>query len=238
MSDNLDEIDPKHIAAVFDRPDDVDVLQGDLAQDLARRAVRVSGIIRRHLAGANGTPGLVAGDITSGQEISISEQVGSAALSYKLDTNGHAKAAAVVSRALRHLVDLLAMSTFCRQEAAGGRLRTEFTDPIARGVPLLTAVLVRCLAAWRTFTGDVGTLLFCGRQIAQRWWRDIFTRLARSWAFIPSCGYLGTMIPERMMTTVRPPETSAPKSPVGLLAVSENSLSSGLRSSLRDTMML
>ncbi|WP_157863274.1 hypothetical protein [Bradyrhizobium tropiciagri] len=46
MSDNLDEIDRKHIAAVFDRPDDVDVLQGDLAQDLARQAVRVGGIIR------------------------------------------------------------------------------------------------------------------------------------------------------------------------------------------------
>jgi hypothetical protein len=45
VSDNLDEIDPKHIAAAFDRPDDVDMLQGDSAQDLARRAVRVGGII-------------------------------------------------------------------------------------------------------------------------------------------------------------------------------------------------
>ncbi|OMI08590.1 hypothetical protein BSN85_17780 [Bradyrhizobium brasilense] len=192
------------------------MLQGDLAQDLARRAVRVGGIIRRYLTGALGTR-LVAGDITSGREISISEQVGSAALSYKLDTNGLAKAAAIAFRARPDLVDVLAMSTFCRQQATGGRLRAEFVDPIARDVPLLTAVLVRSLAAWRTFTSDVGRLLFCDRRIVQRWWRDISTRLARSWAFIPSCGYLGTMIPERLMTTVRPPDTSAPKSPVRLL---------------------
>ncbi|MGY3131328.1 hypothetical protein ACVWZM_002010 [Bradyrhizobium sp. USDA 4501] len=215
MSDNLDEIDPKHIAAAFDRPDDVDMLQGDSAQDLARRVVRVGGIIRRHLTGAHGTrPGRRGHCVTARNlDFRASRQ---RSFVYKLDTNGLARAAAIAFRALRDLVDLLAMSTFCRQQATG-RLRAEFVDPVARDVPLLTAVLVRCLAAWRTFTGDVGTLLFCDLQIVQRWWRDISKRLARSWAFIPSCDYLGTMIPERLMTTVRPPDTSAPKSPVGLI---------------------
>ncbi|MCP1854663.1 hypothetical protein ACVI1L_004586 [Bradyrhizobium sp. USDA 4516] len=231
MSDNLDEIDPKHIAAVFDRPDDVDMLRGDLAQDLARRAVRVCGIIRRYLTGAHGTRPGRRGHYVRARNLDFraSRQRN---IVYKLDTNGLAKAAAIAFRALRELVDLLAMGTFCRQQATGGRLRAEFVDPIARDVPLLTAVLVRCLAAWRTFTRDVGTLLFCDRQIVQRWWRDISARLARSWAFIPSCDYLGTMIPERLMTTVRPPDTSLRNRPSDSVAVSENSLSSGLRSSL------
>ncbi|WP_128970654.1 DUF2478 domain-containing protein [Bradyrhizobium tropiciagri] len=158
---------------------------------------------------------------------------------YKLDTNEVAKTAAIAFRALRDLVDLLEMSTFCRQQARGGRPRAEFVDPVARDVALLTAVLVRCLASWRTLPGDIGTLLFCDHQIVQRWWRDISTRLARSWAFIPSCDYLGTLLLERLMTTVRPPDTSAPKSPSRAPSPSlKNSPSSRLRSSLRDTMML
>ncbi len=211
MSGNLDEIDPQHFTAVFDWPDNVDMQQANLTQDLTRRGVRVGGIIRRRLTGAHGTPCLVAGDITSGQQISICEQVGSAVLSYKLDTSGLAKAAAIVPRALRHLVNLLATSTFCRQQAAGGSLRAEFANPIGRGVPPMMAVLVTCLAARRTCTGDVGTLLLCDRQIVQRWWRDFRSPLGHSWAFIPSRGYLGTMIPERLMTTIRPADTSAPK---------------------------
>ncbi|MCP1835790.1 hypothetical protein ACVIHH_008113 [Bradyrhizobium sp. USDA 4518] len=40
------------------------------------------------------------------------------------------------------------------------------------------------------------------------------------------------------MTTVRPPDTPLRNRPSDSFAASENSLSSGLRSSLRDTMML
>ncbi|MCC8978045.1 DUF2478 domain-containing protein [Bradyrhizobium acaciae] len=216
MSDDLDEINPKHIPAVFDRSDDVDVPQGDLAQDLARRAVRVGGIIRRHLTGAHATqPGRKEHYVRARNlDFRASRQ---RSFFYKLNTNGLAKAAAIAFRALRDLVALRAMSTFCRQQTTGGRPRAEFVDPVARDVPLLTAVLVGCLAAWRTLSAGIGKLLFCDRQIVQRWWRDISTRLARSLAFNPSCDYLGTVLPERLMTTVRPPDTSAPKSPVGLL---------------------
>ncbi|WP_235983701.1 DUF2478 domain-containing protein [Bradyrhizobium australiense] len=37
----------------------------------------------------------------------------------------------------------------------------EFADAIIAGVPLLTAVPEKYHAAWRTFTGDVGTTLLC-----------------------------------------------------------------------------
>lgn len=172
MIDNLDEIDPNDVAAIFYRPnDDVDKLLADFAQDLAWQGVRVGGIVQRHFRGANGTHAMLAVDVATGQEISISQPLGSGAISCKLDTNGLAEAAAVVSRALRDKVDLLVLSKFAKQEAVGRGLRAEFVDAITRGVPLLTAVPRKCLADWRTFTGDVSTLLLCDRQALEEWWR-------------------------------------------------------------------
>ncbi|WP_420969427.1 DUF2478 domain-containing protein [Bradyrhizobium sp. B120] len=217
MIGNLEEIDPNDVAAIFYQPnDDVDRLLADFAQDLARRGVRVGGIVQRHFKGANGTHAMCAVDVATGQEISISKPLDSGTMSCTLDTNGLAEAAIVVSQALHDKVDLLVISKFGKQEAAGRGLRAEFIDAITSGVPLLTAVPRKCLVDWRAFTGDVGTLLVCDRQVVEEWWRDSSTRLARSPAFSPSCSYLATIIPDSLMTAVRLPGTLAPKAPAGL----------------------
>ncbi|WP_394570405.1 DUF2478 domain-containing protein [Bradyrhizobium sp. 31Argb] len=46
-------------------------------------------------------------------------------------------------------------------------MRDEFIDAIIAGVPLLTTVPGKCLVDWRTFTGDVGTTLWCERQVVE-----------------------------------------------------------------------
>ncbi|MGY3443119.1 DUF2478 domain-containing protein [Bradyrhizobium sp. USDA 4473] len=216
MIDHLDDIDPNDVAAIFCQPeDDVDKLLADFAQDLARQGVRVGGIVQRHLKDANGTHAMLAVDVATGQEMSISQPLGSGAMSCRLDVHGLAEAAAIVSRALRDGVDLLVISKFAQQEAGGCGLRAEFVNAIASGVPLLTAVPRKCLADWRTFTGDIGTLLLCDPLAVEEWWRD--TRMARSRAYSPSWGYLGTMIPESLMTAARISPTLPPKSPARLL---------------------
>lgn len=53
------------------------------------------------------------------------------ALSYNLDTNGLAEAAAVLSQALRNKIDLLVINKFAKQEADGRALRAEFVGPIS-----------------------------------------------------------------------------------------------------------
>ncbi|WP_347338463.1 DUF2478 domain-containing protein [Bradyrhizobium forestalis] len=217
MIDKLDEIDPNSVGAILYRPkDDVDRLLADFAQDIVQQGVRIGGIVQRHARSANGTHVMLAIDVATGQEISISQPLGSGATSCNLDTNGLAEAAAVVSKALRNKIDLLVVNKFARQEAAGRGLRAEFVDAITRGVPVLTAVPKKCLADWRTFTAGVGTLLPCDRESLEQWWCEISTRRGRSGALSPSCGYLGTMIPDRLMTTVRLSTTSSPKSPIGL----------------------
>ncbi|WP_333924441.1 DUF2478 domain-containing protein [Bradyrhizobium sp. CCBAU 21362] len=179
----------------------MDRLLADFAQDIAQQGVRIGGIMQRHSRRANGTHVMLAIDVATGQEISISQPLGSGAMSCNLDTNGLAEAPVVVSQALRNKTDLLVISKFAKQEAAGRGLRLELVDAITRGVPVLTAVPKNCLADWRTFTAGVGTLLPC--EFLEQWWCDISTRVARSGAFSPSCGYLGTTIPDRLITTLR-----------------------------------
>ncbi|MBB4258157.1 DUF2478 domain-containing protein [Bradyrhizobium sp. CIR3A] len=120
-------------------------LLADFAQDIAQQGVRIGGIVQRHSRRANGTHVMLAIDVATGQEISISQPLGSGAMSCNLDTNGLAEAAAVVSQALRNKIDLLVIK-FAKQEAAGRGLRAEFVDAITRSVPVLTAVPKKCLA--------------------------------------------------------------------------------------------
>ncbi|NLS67677.1 DUF2478 domain-containing protein [Bradyrhizobium brasilense] len=218
MIDNFDNVDATALAAILYQPeDDADRLLANFVQDLARHDVRVGGIVQRHVRNENGTHVMLAVDVATGREISISQLLGSGAASCKLDTNGLAEAALVVSQALRDKVDLLVISKFAKQEAVGRGLRAEFVDAITRGVPLLTAVPRKCLADWRAFTGDVGMLLPCDRQALEEWWCDVATRPARCRAFNPSWSYLGTMIPDSLMTAARIMPRSAPESPVALL---------------------
>ncbi|MCA6111351.1 DUF2478 domain-containing protein [Bradyrhizobium cenepequi] len=180
MITNFAEIDPKRVAAILYQPEhDADTLLADLAQDLTRQGVRVGGIVQRNFNDANGTKTMLALDVATGHQISICQPLGSGAMSCKLDANGLADAAVVVSRAVKRHVDLLVINKFSKQEASGRGLRDEFADAIIAGVPLLTAVPEKCLADWRTFTGDVGITLLCERQVVEGWWRDIARRLWR-----------------------------------------------------------
>jgi molybdate transport system ATP-binding protein len=180
MIANIAEIDPNWVAAVLYRSqDDVDTLLADVAESLAREGVRVGGVAQRNLKGASGKTGMLAIDLMTGREISICQPLGSGAMACKLDAGGLAEASVAVARAISAEVDLLLINKFSKQEASGKGLRAEFAEAIMAGVPLLTAVPEKCLADWRSFTGDIGTTLLCERQVVEGWWRDLSTRIAR-----------------------------------------------------------
>jgi len=187
MIANIAEIDPNWVAAVLYRSqDDVDTLLADVAESLAREGVRVGGVAQRNLKGENGKTGMLALDLMTGREISICQPLGSGAMACKLDAGGLAEAAVAVARAISAEVDLLVINKFSKQEASGKGLRAEFAEAIMAGVPLLTAVPERCLADWRAFTGDIGTTLWCERQVVEGWWRDLSGRIASVRAHAPA----------------------------------------------------
>jgi len=180
MIASIAEIDPNWVAAVLYRSqDDVDTLLADVAERLAREGVRVGGVVQRNLRGESGKTGMLALDLMTGHKISICQPLGSGAMACKLDAGGLAEASIAVARAISAEVDLIVINKFSKQEASGKGLRAEFAQAIMAGVPLLTAVPEKCLADWRSFTGDIGTTLLCERQVVEGWWSELSARIAR-----------------------------------------------------------
>jgi molybdate transport system ATP-binding protein len=176
------EIDPNRVAAIVYRPkDDVDALLAEFAQNLVRSGERIGGIVQRNVKDGGGCQvGMDAIDLMTGRAISICQPLGSGAMACKLDSAGLAEAAVAVAHAIQADVDLIVINKFSKQEAAGGGLRDELADAIAAGIPVLTAVPEKCLEAWKSFTGDIGTTLLCERPVIEGWWRDLSSRMART----------------------------------------------------------
>lgn len=180
MPVDFSEIDPNRVAAVLYRPeDDVDTLLANFSQGLLRKGEYVGGIVQRNLKnGAGRQVGMQAIDLLTGREISICQPLGSGAMACKLDAAGLAEPAVAVTRAIQADVGLLVINKFSKQEASGQGLRAEFAEAISAGIPVLTAVPEKCLEAWKTFTGGIGTTLLCEQQVIEGWWDDLSSRIA------------------------------------------------------------
>ena len=180
MIPEFQDINPNHLAAILYRPeDDVDALLADFADARSRDGERIGGIVQRNLKDEAGRPnGMLVIDLSTGREISICQPLGRGATACKLDPAGLAEASLAVARALVEDAALVIVNKFSKQEAAGHGLRSELAEAIIAGGPVLTAVPEKCLDAWREFTGDRGTILFCARHVVDDWWREVSLRRA------------------------------------------------------------
>lgn len=180
MDFELPANDPTLVAAIAYRSeDDIDTILADFGEDLVRKGTAVGGIVQRNTKDDAGKLcGMAVIDLMTGQRIGISQALGSGSGACKLDSAGLAEASRAVREATASDVDLVIVNKFSKQEASGRGLRDEIAAVIASGKPLLTAVPASCLEAWTEFTGDVGTTLFCARNVIEDWWREVSTRQA------------------------------------------------------------
>ena len=163
MTADFHDINPNHLAAIIYRPeDDVDTLLADFASARLREGERIGGIVQRNLKDEAGrSNGMHVIDLLTGRAISICQPLGAGAMACKLDPAGLAEASVAVTRAIAEDVALIIVNKFSKQEAAGHGLRNELAEAILAGGPVLTAVPDKCFDAWKDFTGDLGTTLFC-----------------------------------------------------------------------------
>lgn len=190
MTPDFHDIDPNYLAAILYRPeDDVDTLLSDFASALLREGERIGGVVQRNLKDEAGrSNGMLVLDLLTGREISICQPLGRGATACKLDPAGLAEASLAVSRAVAEDVALIVVNKFSKQEAGGHGLRSELAEAIIAGGPVLTAVPEKCLDAWKEFTGDRGTTLFCARHVVEEWWREVSLRRAGARAAMQAPG--------------------------------------------------
>lgn len=180
MSLELPEPDPNLVAAIVYQPaDDIDTLLAAFGYDLLGSGALIGGIVQNNSKNEDGKlREMAVVDLMTGQRITISQMLGSGSGACKLDSAGLAEASRAVLQAVDSDVELIIVNKFSKQEASGRGLRDEIAAAIQSGKPLLTAVPESCCEAWRQFTGDYGTLLFCDRAVIDAWWREVSTRQA------------------------------------------------------------
>jgi hypothetical protein len=93
-------------------------------------------------------------DIDNGEPYKVSQSLGSQSNACRADPHGFALASRVLRDAKERKPDLVICNRFGGLEATGGGFSAELLALLADGVPVLTVVATRHLAAWQKFVGE------------------------------------------------------------------------------------
>lgn len=139
---------------------DIDTLLQHTVERLRADGWRVRGLLMHWPDGAVACGAMDLLDIETGQAYRVSQDLGPLSRGCRADPQGFARAASVLHRALQESPppELVVINRFGSQEAEGGGLRAELLALLSAGVPVLTAVSDKHLAAWEAFSGGVERL--------------------------------------------------------------------------------
>ncbi|MBX9834950.1 MAG: DUF2478 domain-containing protein [Burkholderiaceae bacterium] len=149
---------PSFLAAVV-HPDylgGVDTLLADFCRSLQAQGHCVGGVVQANRVRPGGGKWMLLQDVRTGEEFSISQDLGAQSQSCCLDPAGVAQASMVLRQALLDRVDVTVANRFGALEAAGAGFSSELLALMADERPLLTLVSEKHLQAWRSFTGGLG----------------------------------------------------------------------------------
>ena len=109
-------------------------------------------------------------DIELGERYLISQNLGSGSSACCLNPAGVSAASVVLRRALQDHAELAIANRFGTLESEGGGMADELLALMLAGIPLLTAVKLPYLDAWRQFTGGMAVELPADDAALQAWW--------------------------------------------------------------------
>lgn len=150
---------PTAAAILDDGSVDADALLAGTVQQLRAQGREVHGLLMTYPEGRSTCAGpMVLRDICSDEAYVVSQDLGPGSTGCRADAAGFARASEVLRRALAAAPDLAVSNRFGGLEAEGGGFTSELLDLMANGVPVLTVVATRHLAAWQRFTGGAPVL--------------------------------------------------------------------------------
>ncbi|HDS1138335.1 TPA: DUF2478 domain-containing protein [Stenotrophomonas maltophilia] len=163
---------PRIAAIVHDHSGEPDGLLAAFAARQLAAGHRVRGLVHLpHETSANGSKRMALMDVTDpGSRYPISQALGPASCGCNLDPGGIADATAVLRRALQERAELAIANRFGTLESEGGGMVDELLALMLADIPLLTAVKLPYLDAWRQFTGGMAIELPAEDAALQAWW--------------------------------------------------------------------
>jgi len=116
-------------------------------------------LMTRPNGGSDCSADMVLVDIQTQDQYLVSQRLGGESSGCRADPQGFARASRVLRIAMTQSPDLVISNRFGNLEAEGGGFHAELLELMANGIPLLTVVATRHLAAWREFSGGAGMVL-------------------------------------------------------------------------------
>ncbi len=159
------------LAAVLHSGDQTgDRLISDIANHLRSQGYRVGGVIQSNIM----QPGqcrcdMVLEELTGGQEIQISQNLGNQSRGCRLDAAALEHVVGLVETSVRNGLDMLVLNKFGNQEAEGKGLRNAIALAVDAGIPVLVGLSRTNIDAWNSFCGGEGQLLEPHTAEIERW---------------------------------------------------------------------
>ncbi len=151
----------------------IDAFMHGVVARLRRRGLRLGGVIQHNDAACDDRcMAMSLEDLANGNRFPISQDLGGFSEGCRLDSAGLAAAAAAFSGALAERADLVLVNKFGKQEALGEGLREEIANAVMAGLPVLIAVRLDFLPAWRSFAGDDWLELAAEEGLVESWVLD------------------------------------------------------------------
>ena len=176
MKDNK----PAVAAIVHGANDAADSLLAEFARHLRGVGWQVHGVIKEDTAPRKSCAReMVLVDVDDDTRYIISQDLGPASISCRVDPRGVAAASIALRRGLAEGADLVVANRFGELEAKGGGFAAEMLELMANGVPLLTVVVEKYLADWRRFTGNSAAELPPQRDAVHEWFASLQDKAAR-----------------------------------------------------------
>ena len=176
MEDNK----PAIAAIIHGSNDAADSLLAEFARHLRSQGWLVAGVIKEDTAPRKSCAReMVLVDLEDETRYIISQDLGPASISCRVDPRGVAAASVALRRGLAAGADLVVANRFGELEATGGGFSAEMLELMANGVPLLTVVVEKYLEDWRRFTGNAGTELPPQRDAVDAWFASLQDEAAR-----------------------------------------------------------
>ena len=178
-SDEVDpDLAPPPLAIlIYDDSIGADRLLARSAGALARAGYRLAGVVQSNIERAGRSRcDMRLTDLSSGEEIAISHDLGAEAKGCRLDHAALVQASVGVERALAAEADLLIINKFGKQEAIGGGLRKVIAEALMADVPVVLGVSKLNLDACLAFAGAPVARLDPNQDAIVTWCREAIRR--------------------------------------------------------------
>jgi nucleoside-triphosphatase THEP1 len=143
------------------------------AQRRALHGARIAGVIEVETCKTGGgCKSLGVRELTSGETLSITQDLGVGSMACNLDASGLAKACVMVERAIYDGADVVILSKFGKLEAARGGLSDAFRAAMLTDTPVVTTVPEPLLTEWACFAGPLAEFVTAEGEALEDWWRS------------------------------------------------------------------